>query len=252
MYSKAIIVAALTASASAHMAALLPRQTENADADLASPTESTTPECESRIQSWSAAFPTPPPQLTDALNDNPDGGMAAEGVDGMCSFAAGLDKNEAAAFTSFNHKMYSYLSGQSSNLVAIATSCSADMGAAPSVITSQLDELLEVYSSFSADGCKDVSVTLTSSTTKSSGSSGFITSASPTLTSSGSGSSSTGLATGSATTSASDSANASGASSSTSSSTAASTVSQNAGPRETGMFAAAAMAMGVLGAAMAL
>ncbi|KAI1139738.1 hypothetical protein F5Y05DRAFT_411923 [Hypoxylon sp. FL0543] len=247
MYSKAIIVAALAASASAQMRALLPRQTESLDPDLASPTESTSPECESRVESWTAGFPTPPPELEDVLNA-PDGGMGTEGVEGLCQFAAGLTKNEASAFISYNEDMYSYLSSQSSNLVAIATSCSADMGAPPSVITSQLDKLLDVYSSYSANQCKDVSATLTSSTPKSSsGSSGFITTALPTLTSSGSGSSSTGSATDSAATSASNSANASGASSSS-----ASTVSQNAGPRETGMLTAAAVAMGVLGAAIAL
>ncbi|KAI1411764.1 hypothetical protein F5Y13DRAFT_54421 [Hypoxylon sp. FL1857] len=250
MYSKAIIVAALTASASAQMPALLPRQTETDDVDFSSPTETTSPECESRIESWTGAFPTPPPSLADALNDNPDGGMAAEGVWGLCYFAAGLGKNEASDYSSFNLDMYSYLSGQSSNLVAIATSCSADMGAPPSVITSQLDELLTVYSSFSAGACKDIPITLSTltSTHKSSASSGFLTSALPTLTSSGTGSSSTGSAADSATTSAANSANASGAASST----APSTVSPNAGPRETGMFAAAAMAMGALGAAMVL
>lgn len=250
MYSKAVIVAALTASASAQMAALLPRQTETVDPDFPSATESTTPECESRIESWTGAFPTPAPQLEDALEDNPDGGFAAEGVDGLCSFAHGLSKNEASAFSSYNLAMYSYLSGQSSNLIAIATSCTADMGAPPSVITSQLNELLTVYSSYSAGACNDVSVTASasSSTAKSSGgSSGFITSGLPTLTPSNTGSS-TGLATTSASSSAADSANASGASSSA----GASTVSPNAGPRETGMFAAAAVAMGVLGAAMAL
>lgn len=245
MYSKAVIVAALTASASAQMAALLPRQTES-DPDFPSATESTTPECESRIESWTAAFPTPAPQLEDALEDNPDGGLAAEGVDGLCSFAAGLSKNEAKAFSSYNLEMYSYLSGQSSNLIAIATSCSADMGAPPSVITSQLHELLTVYSSYSAGACNDVSVTAstTSSTAKSSGSSsGFITSSLPSSTASSTGSS-TGSATTSASGSATAAANASGASSST--------VSANAGPRETGMFAAAAVAMGAIGAAMAL
>ncbi|OTA65190.1 hypothetical protein K449DRAFT_392306 [Hypoxylon sp. EC38] len=250
MYSKAVIVAALTASASAQMAALLPRQTETADSDFPSATESTTPECESRIQSWTAAFPTPAPQIQDALEENPDGGLAAEGVDGLCSFAVGLSKNEASAFSSYNLEMYSFLSGQSSNLIAIATSCSSDMGAPPSIITSQLNELLTVYSSYSAGACNDVTVTASasSSTTKSSTSSGFITSGLPTLTAPTNTASSTGSATTSASGSATDAANAS----SGSSSTAASTVSPNAGPRETGMFAAAAVAMGALGAAMVL
>ncbi|KAI2473327.1 hypothetical protein F4781DRAFT_380019 [Annulohypoxylon bovei var. microspora] len=249
MYTKAILIAALGATASAQMPALRARATRTLETAEPELTESTSPECESRIESWTAAFPTPAPALEDALEnaDDSESGLAASGIDGLCEFASDLPVSAAAAFTSFNLDMYSYLSDQSSNLLALATSCSNDMGADPSVITSQLDELLTVYSSFSAGACKDVTATgsATSSASKSTIASSTSTSgslATATSATSGSSSSSGGSSETSSTTSSGSTANAS----------SSSTVSQNAGPRETGMFAAAALAMGVLGAAVVL
>ncbi|KAI1210550.1 uncharacterized protein F4807DRAFT_421842 [Annulohypoxylon truncatum] len=241
----AFLAAALSATASAQMRApILARETRTlVTASEPESTESTSPECASRIESWTAAFPTPAPALEDALDnaDDSESGVGAEGIDGLCGFASDLPSSAKAAFTSYNLDMYSYLSAQSSNLLAIATSCSADMGADPSVITSELDELLTVYSSFSAGACADVATTGPASssatqtgTTSAVSSSG--SSAAATSTSSSSGSSASGSASSSGTASASSS----------------STVSQNAGPRETGMFTAAALAMGVLGAAVVL
>ncbi|KAL7624430.1 hypothetical protein AAE478_005994 [Parahypoxylon ruwenzoriense] len=248
MYSKVIILAALAASTSAHATALLPRQT----ADLADPEEtaSSSPECTSRIESWSAAFPTPAPALVDALEED---GLGASGLEGLCEFAKGLPKAQASAYTSYNVEMYSYLSAQSSNLVMIATSCSADMGAPPSVITSQLEELLTVYSSFSAGACGVLAEATTTddAATTSSGSRTSVRIASATSSSE----SSTTLAT--TTTSATSSAaisSGSGASATNTESgaSAAATVSENAGPKETGVFAAAALVVGFVGAAVAL
>ncbi|KAI1461046.1 hypothetical protein F4805DRAFT_312283 [Annulohypoxylon moriforme] len=250
----ALIVAALGATASAQMRspALLARATrtlETASEEL--PTESTSPECESRIESWTENFPTPAPALEDALEnaDDSESGQGADGIEGLCDFAAGLPSTAAAAFTSYNLDMYSYLSAQSSNLLALATSCSTDMGAEPSIITSQLDELLDVYSSFSAGACADVTVTtdsVTSSSATKTASKFGITSLA-TSTSTGSAAATASSASGS---SSSGSAASSGSSANASSSPTS--VSQNAGPRETGMLAAAAIAMGVLGAAVAL
>ncbi|KAI0181883.1 hypothetical protein GGR52DRAFT_568095 [Hypoxylon sp. FL1284] len=244
MYTKTFLLAALTAGACAQMPALLPRKTESAPS---SATSSISPECESRIMSWAAAIPTPAPSLQSAMNDDAEGGMAEDGLPGLCRFGTSLPKDQAAAFTSYNLDMYSYLSSQSSNLVALASTCSDDMGAPSRVITSQLNELLTVYSSFSADGCKSVAASAT------------------TTTSTADGAKSTGTASGSAT------FKAAGASSSvlnppqlptvTSVSDAASSASSvissvasptsNAGAKETGMRAAAALAA-AFGAAVAL
>ncbi|KAI1800195.1 hypothetical protein F4811DRAFT_50528 [Daldinia bambusicola] len=236
MYTNnAIVFAALAACASAQIPNLLPRQTLDGPEEPEE-TYSSSPECISRVQSWSEAFPTPAPALESAMeNLTEDGGMAESGVEGLCRYATLLGDNQASAYTSYCLGMYSYLSSQSSNLLALATSCSDDMGAPPNVITSQLDELLGVYSQFSAGGCKAVSATTTEDS-----SSGAKT----TLSASGS---STAPATNASgfTTTATPSATDAAASAST-------TVSGNAGPRETGMIAAAALAAGFIGAAVAL
>ncbi|KAI0884786.1 uncharacterized protein GGS22DRAFT_164341 [Annulohypoxylon maeteangense] len=252
----AILAAALSATASAQLRspALLARATRTLEtASKPESTESSSPECLSRIQSWTAAFPTPAPALEDALDDadNSESGVGAEGLEGLCDFAAEIPASVTAAFTSYNLEMYSYLSAQSSNLLVLATSCSTDMGAEPSVITSQLGELLNMYSSFSAGACGTITATASAtsaSATKSASKSGLtsvvsntgsVTAAAET---SSTGSSASSSASGSAATTSGSSANAS----------TSPTVSQNAGPRETGMLAAAAIAMGVLGAAVVL
>ncbi|KAI1104421.1 hypothetical protein F4804DRAFT_307235 [Jackrogersella minutella] len=260
MYTKAVLLAAFSATASA----LLPRQTLDTASPLPDATGSSSPECASRISSWTESFPTPAPALEDLLENGPEGALAQDGVEGLCDFASSLATSEAAAFTSYNLGMYSYLSRQSSNLLALATSCSTDMGAAPSVITSQLDELLTVYSSFSAGACKEVSTTGSSSATTTGSSSSSSTSSgssgsAPSTSSSGSASSTTTSAATSVTTTAtsnsssvSSSIGSTTSSGSTANASSSPTVSQNAGPRETGMLAAAALAMGVLGAAVVL
>ncbi|KAI1381439.1 hypothetical protein F4677DRAFT_126533 [Hypoxylon crocopeplum] len=272
MYTKAIILAALCACASAQIPALLPRKTTESGAEE---TTSSSPECLSRVQSWAGAVPTPAPELASALDN---GAYGDSGVAGLCDFAKDLPKAEASAFTSYNLDMYSYLSAQSSNLVALATSCPGDMGAPPKVITSQLDELLTVYSSFSAGACKkaaatsptevstttDSSSTTRASTTRVSTTSGsvkIVGVASSTSSSNSSSSSTTasfeGLTaiptstnSGSSTMGAGSSASLS--SSLPSSSSTSTAASQNAGPRETGMLAAAILAVGFAGAAVVL
>ncbi|KAI4858744.1 hypothetical protein F4820DRAFT_205460 [Hypoxylon rubiginosum] len=266
MYTKALFLAALTASACAQvpMPALLPRKTTAADPE----TTSTSPECLSRIESWSGAIPTPAPSLQDALNDNADGGMAESGVAGLCDFGVQLPKALASAFTSYNLDMYSYLSAQSSNLVALATSCSGDMGAPPGVITSQLDELLIVYSSFSAGACKVEATTTADGATTTATGTGSGAKSTATITSSGSATVKVGAATVTSTVASSDAVSSSisttttvdnpGASASDAANSAASSIlssatpTQNAGARETGMRAVAALAVGLVGAAVAL
>lgn len=260
MYSKALVLAALAASASAQMPALLPRKTTAASDSEAT---STSPECLSRIQSWSGAIPTPAPALQDAMENNADGSMAESGLPGLCDFGAALPKAQASAFTSYNLDMYSYLSAQSSNLVALAATCSDDMGAPSRVITSQLEELLTVYSSFSAGACKVEATTTAADATTTTGTAGktTVTSASASATvkvgaaSGASGAASSTLITSTAdnpaaTASDAVSSVASAASSIISSATA--TPTQNAGARETGMHAMAALAVGLIGAAVAL
>ncbi|KAI1403848.1 hypothetical protein F4819DRAFT_193631 [Hypoxylon fuscum] len=252
MYTKAIILAALAASASAQVPALFPRKTTGDDVIAPEETSSSSPECLSRIQSWSGAIPTPAPDLQSALESNAKGGMAESGVSGLCEFGSDLPQNQASAFTSYNLAMYSYLSAQSSNLVALATTCSNDMGAPPKVITSQLGELLTVYSSFSAGACGKA-VVASATATDTAGAS-TATSASPgntnkvgiaaTTTSSGAESSTTTATDGSAAETI--------ASSAISSALSSATPTQNAGARETGMLAAAALAMGFVGAAVVL
>ncbi|KAI1764338.1 hypothetical protein GGR53DRAFT_325300 [Hypoxylon sp. FL1150] len=259
MYTNTLVLAALTAGARAHISALLPRET-TAALDSTATVTSMSPECLSRIQSWSGAVPTPAAALQDALEDNAAGGLAESGLSGLCDFGASLPSAQASAFTSYNLGMYSYLSAQSSNLVALAATCSDDMGAPSQVITSQLDELLTVYSSFSAGGCKaQVSATTTadSTATATGSAAGKTTAASASATlkvgaagetsSSGAASSTlvTSTGTGNAAASASDAA-----SSVVSSATA--TPTQNAGARETGMHAMAALAAGIIGVAMAM
>ncbi|OTB05339.1 hypothetical protein M426DRAFT_319886 [Hypoxylon sp. CI-4A] len=257
MFTKAILIAGLSASASAQLAALLPRatlDTASLPSDVATedilPTESSSPECLARITSWTEAIPTPAPQLAQDLDDN---GLALDGVDGLCEFGSGLGKSEAAEYTSYNLAMYSYLSAQSSNLVALASSCSSDMGSPSSVIVSELNELLTIYSDFSAGSCADAATSTTDATTTATGVT--ITSSSPSGTAS---KTSDGVTAATASALGSDDASSSAASSesasasASSSSTAATTVSENASPRETGMMAAAAFAVGILGAAVAL
>ncbi|KAK6954968.1 hypothetical protein Daesc_002597 [Daldinia eschscholtzii] len=242
MYTNnAIVIAALAACASAQIPNLVPRQT------FGSPDSEETgssPECISRVQSWSGAFPTPAPELESAMESvTEDGGMAESGLSGLCQYGTVLGEKQASAYTSYCLDMYSYLSSQSSNLLALATSCSNDMGAPPEVITSQLGELLGVYSQFSAGGCKSVSATTTadSSSAKTTSSSGGSATAT----------NSSGFATTTASTTEGGSAS-SAAAAATSSSATSSTPSGNAGPRETGMLAAAALAAGFIGAAVAL
>ncbi|KAI0900393.1 hypothetical protein F4806DRAFT_491283 [Annulohypoxylon nitens] len=239
----ALLTAAFSATATAQVR-IAPRTTTLVDDS--EPTHSTTPECESRIESWTNGFPTPAPALEDALDQPVDADSGADwsSIDGLCKFAAQLPSTVLPEFSSYNLEMYSYLSSQSSNLVALATSCSADMGAEPSLITSELAELLTMYSSFSAGACDGVTATGTESA-----------SATKTATKSGLTSvvSSTGsAATQTASTDASAAASSGASASANASSSATTTASQNASPRETGMFAAAALAMGVLGAAVAL
>ncbi|KAI1472041.1 uncharacterized protein F4812DRAFT_416443 [Daldinia caldariorum] len=230
MYTNnAIVFAALAACASAQIPNLLPRQT----LDSPDPEEtSSSPECVSRVESWSGAFPTPAPALETAMESATEkGGMAESGLSGLCHYGTALGDGLASAYTSYCLEMYSYLSSQSSNLVALATTCSNDMGAPPEVITSQLSELLGVYSQFSAGGCKAVSATTTAD------------------------SSDAKTATSSSGSSSAPATNASGfttATASASSGAASTTVSGNAGPRETGMMAAVALAAGFIGAAVAL
>ncbi|KAI1780562.1 hypothetical protein F4818DRAFT_10630 [Hypoxylon cercidicola] len=258
MYTKALLLAALTASACAQMPALLPRKT-TATSDTE---ETSSPECLSRIQSWAGAVPTPAPALQDALNDDANGGLAESGVAGLCDFGSSLPKAQASAFTSYNLDMYSYLSAQSSNLVALASTCSDDMGAPPRVITSQLAELLTVYSSFSAGACKVEATTTEDATTTTTGKSTITASSSSSATvkvggattvtstagsSDAVSSSMTTSTIGNPTASASNAANS--AASSTSSSA---TPTQNAGARETALRAVAALAVGFVGAAVAL
>ncbi|KAI1649531.1 hypothetical protein F4815DRAFT_459801 [Daldinia loculata] len=236
MYTNnAIVLAALAACASAQIPNLMPRQTFGSS----DPEETeSSPECISRVQSWSSAFPTPAPALESAMDSaTVDGGMAESGLSGLCQYGTALGKDQGSAYTSYCLDMYSYLSSQSSNLLALATTCSGDMGAPPEVITSQLDELLSVYSQFSAGGCKAVSATTTAD------------SSSETAASSDSSSAATTSASGSATTTGSSEFSAAAAASS---SAASAIPSGNASPRETGMFAAAALAAGFIGAAVAL
>ncbi|KAI0378399.1 hypothetical protein F5Y04DRAFT_261944 [Hypomontagnella monticulosa] len=247
MYTKSIILAALTASAAAQVPAILPRQTSAPDSEE---TE-TSPECLSRISSWTGAFPTPAPELESAMESNTArGGYAEDGVSGLCQFASDLPKDQTSAYTAFNLEMYSYLSEQSSNLVAIATSCSSDMGAPPEVITSQLSELLAVYSTFKADGCKAEATTTddASSSSATSSSKSFAITPGATLTSVTTGASS------STSTSGADSSSSGASQTSATNADASSspTPSTNAGPKETGMLAAAALAVGLVGAVVAL
>ncbi|KAI0131199.1 hypothetical protein F4814DRAFT_405280 [Daldinia grandis] len=245
MYTNnAIVLAALAACASAQMPNLVPRQTFGSS----DPEETeSSPECISRVQSWSGAFPTPAPALESAMESiTVDGGMAESGLSGLCQYGTALGKEQGSAYTSYCLDMYSYLSSQSSNLLALATSCSDDMGAPPEVITSQLDELLGVYSQFSAGGCKSVSATTTADSSSRTANS-----------SSDSSSATTTSASGSATTTASTTASSTDSSESSavaaaSSSAASAIPSGNASPRETGMLAAAALAAGFIGAAVAL
>ncbi|KAI1095112.1 hypothetical protein F5B19DRAFT_367180 [Rostrohypoxylon terebratum] len=226
----ALLTAALSATATAQ-AHLAPRTTTLVDDS--EPTSASSPECASRITSWTNGFPTAAPALEDALDKPLTGGANWQSIEGLCSFAAQLPSTVLSEFSTYNLQMYSYLSAHNSDIDAIATSCSADMGAAPSVITSEMEQLLTMYSSFSAGACNGVKAT---------------GSASATTTATKSGLTSVVSSTGSASADASAAAS-SGASASTSATT---TASQNASPRETGMFAAAAVAMGVLGAAVAL
>ncbi|KAI2620164.1 hypothetical protein GGS26DRAFT_314922 [Hypomontagnella submonticulosa] len=247
MYTKAIILAALTASVTAQMPAVLPRKTS----ELPSEETESSPECLSRISSWTGAFPTPAPALESAMESNTArGGYAEDGVSGLCAYASILPKDQTSAYTSFNLEMYSYLSEQSSNLMAIATSCSTDMGAPPDVITSQLSQLLAVYSTFSAGGCKAAATVTDSSSSSASSSKTLVITPGATLTSvtsSASSSTSTSGADSSSSGAAQTSATSAGANASSSP-----TPSRNAGPRETGMLAAAALAVGLVGAVVAL
>ncbi|XDG02906.1 hypothetical protein ABKA04_002521 [Annulohypoxylon sp. FPYF3050] len=242
MHARTVFLAAAFSATATAQVRIAPRTTTLVDDS--EPTQSTTPECESRISSWTNNFPTPAPALEDALDQPVDADSGADwsSIDGLCKFAAQLPSTVLTEFSSYNLEMYSYLSSQSSNLVALATSCSADMGAEPSLITSELAELLTMYSSFSAGACDGVTATGTesASATKTATKSGLTSVVSST------GSVATQTASTDASAAASSGANASASTSATT------TASQNASPRETGMFAAAALAMGVLGAAVAL
>ncbi|KAF3070644.1 hypothetical protein GL218_00686 [Daldinia childiae] len=218
MYTNNVIVlAALAACASAQIPNLMPRQTFGSDEP--EETESS-PECISRVQSWSSAFPTPAPALESAMEDaTVEGGMAESGLSGLCQYGTALGKDQGSAYTSYCLDMYSYLSSQSSNLLALATTCSDDMG-----------------------GCKAVSATTTADS-----SSGTVVS------SSDSSAATTTSASGSATTTASTTSSPESSAAVAASSSAASAIpTGNASPRETGMFAAAALAAGFIGAAVAL
>ncbi|XXG97632.1 hypothetical protein Hte_003939 [Hypoxylon texense] len=263
MYTKALLLlAALTASARAQAppALLLARKTTAAsDADG---TETPSPECLSRIQSWTGAIPTPAPALADALADDADGGLAESGVAGLCDFGARLPGPQAEAFASYNRDMYSYLSAQSSNLVALAATCSDDMGAPSTVITSQLAELLTAYSSFSAGACKaDATTTAAAETTATSASSSGsatvkvagATTATSSISTTAASSDAVSSSVSTTTTVENPAASVSDAANSAASSILSSaTPTQNAGARETGMRAVAALAVGVIGAAVAL
>ncbi|KAI8963056.1 hypothetical protein F5Y11DRAFT_169721 [Daldinia sp. FL1419] len=234
--NNAIVLTALAACASAQLQNLLPRQTF--DSSEPEETESS-PECISRVQSWSQGFPTPAPALGSAMDSvTVDGGMAESGLPGLCQYGVALGSEQGPAYTSYCLSMYSYLSTQSSNLLALATTCSDDMGAPPEIITSQLDELLGVYSQFSAGGCKAVSTTTTEDSS----------SGAPTSTS-GSVAATTTNASGSAT--ATDSS-ASLAADASSSSATSPIPTGNGTPQQTGVLAAAAVAAGFIGAAVAL
>ncbi|KAI1388392.1 uncharacterized protein F4822DRAFT_429017 [Hypoxylon trugodes] len=241
MYTKTAIIATLSVCASAQH--LLPRQTSSAS-DFSDDDENSSPECISRIQEWSAAMPTPGPDVESALNKLSGDGLPESGLAGLCIVAASLTGKDAQAFSSYQIDMYSYISAQSSNLNALATSCSSDMGAPPSVITSELTEYLSVYSGFSAGACKDIATTVDSSSSASatasagaSVTSGFVTGVFTVVSADNSAATASASNTGSA-------------ASSTTSSPA--TVSANVGPRETGMLAAAVAAVGVIGAAVML
>ncbi|KAI5864184.1 hypothetical protein GGS23DRAFT_563272 [Durotheca rogersii] len=245
MYAKTIILAALVASASASAPAVAPRQTRATSTAEEEPetTPSETLACLSGMESWAAAVPTTPPVLLDVIDE---AGMGAEGVSGLCAFGARVAPAEAAAFTSFNLDLYSFLSTQGANLISLASSCSAQMGAPPTVLTSQLTELFSVYSSFSAGACTDDATATASSTAPA-------TAASSTLaTVTGSGASSAAAPTSSAASGTTPSPSGEQASDSSDVPTSSPTVSQNAGPRQTGMVAAAALAAGFVGAAMVL
>ncbi|KAI2611424.1 uncharacterized protein GGS25DRAFT_195590 [Hypoxylon fragiforme] len=267
--SKAVVFLALGACASAvHFPDLLPRKTAaNYQAEETTSTSSSS-ECSSRVQSWASAFPTSPPDLSKVLASQ---GSVGGSVTDLCEVAVGLPKTQAAAFTAYFDEVYSYFSKQSSNMNVLATKCPDEMGAPASIITSQLDEVLSIYSSFAVDGCEDTPATTTTggvSTTFGKGSpvrgSAATSTASATdfvansasATSSGattiitttSASSSTTASDSGASTTASGSSAAS--SSSSSSSSSATTVPDSAGARQSGMFATAVLAACLVGSAV--
>ncbi|CAJ2510468.1 Uu.00g132770.m01.CDS01 [Anthostomella pinea] len=225
MHLQAAVLAALSAYARAEVLAPLPGQTSGFSVISVAPiaTTSVSPECESAVMSYATGMPSPPPGV-------PEYQIYATALSELCA-ADGVAANATGAFASYNTQLYSWFSSASAGLVDTASKCADaffQSSGVAAMITEELPVIITAYSSYVNGGC--------SSTTSVSGNStGTSTAAS------------TGAASTTATSTMTKTP--SGASGSTSSSTIA---TPNAGPRETGMAAAAGLALGLIGAVVVL
>ncbi|KAI1084081.1 hypothetical protein F5B20DRAFT_364981 [Whalleya microplaca] len=282
MYTQyGLILTAFTTCASAQMAPMLARRTPIGNIKLAA-TETGNQECTSSVRSWVTSMPTPNAKLESALSSNSANYLPSSTLADLCAIATAIQKDQAPAYTKFNNELYSYFSGESTKLVAMATNCPKEIGSDSKSFVNELNDILAVYSSFSAGSCdKPATVTSTSASIASSNASPTAspvgpsattptTNATPTSDSgrsrtvnaaniastsipSSSGFSTTTSAetttsiSSSPSSSALDTAETSGTS--TIPTTTSSTPTANGGPRETGMLAAAAVvAAGIAGA----
>ncbi|KAH9893664.1 hypothetical protein F4778DRAFT_784158 [Xylariomycetidae sp. FL2044] len=202
--------------------------------DDATPTVS--PECESSVEALVTSMPYPPEDLMEV-----DIGTPSD-VEDLCVAFSAVPSSLSSAFSSYNSELYSYYSAHSAEYVEIVSKCPGAVGGRDTdAFTSILDAVISAYSGFYNGACD---ATATSAAASSSGA------ASAAASSTAGPSATTTLVT--TTAGESGSAAATGDADAAASTTTSSTPTQNAGPRETGMMAAAALAMGVLGAAVAL
>ncbi|KAI0004812.1 hypothetical protein F4779DRAFT_60525 [Xylariaceae sp. FL0662B] len=280
MYTQlGLIIAACAACVSGQIAPILNIRAPLGNIKLKATTTGNS-KCLSSVQSWVNSLPTPTGKLESAMSSQSANYLPSSTLADLCAIATDMPKAQAPAYTKYNNAMYAYFSTESANLVAMASNCPDEVGSDSKSFVNELNDILSVYSSFSAGACdKAATITSTSApgtsptaspspspTAYPTGSSIPSTSevtSSVSQTSSGGNSeastasnvTSTPLPTTSSGTSASTSAESTPSTSeSPSSSTPETSTSPtvNAGPKQTGMLAAAAVAVGFVGAAVAL
>ncbi|KAI8633027.1 hypothetical protein F5Y19DRAFT_416209 [Xylariaceae sp. FL1651] len=159
MHFEALVMAACAAFASAQSATPVPSKTTVTSTATQSAGEDA---CDSSQLSIIGGIPTPPPAfsaaVTGSLFINTD-------LSAICAFETNLPSSSLSAYTSYNNAVYSYLQDKSSDYMAIASTCSISTKSGEPPATKEFNDILSVYSTFSASGCSSSAVQTSSTPT---------------------------------------------------------------------------------------